>query len=92
MDDSSLGIRCTVIDLGLARIDGGRGDVSWTSPEDEVFDGEGDYQYDIYRMMRAHNAGNWRIFRPLSNVMVGGLLNSQTYLTNDDFYSGFIIL
>ena len=73
MDDPSCGVRCTIIDLGLARIDGGHGDVSWTSPEDEIFTGEGDYQYDVYRMMRAHNMGNWRAFRPLTNVLVCGV-------------------
>lgn len=30
----------------------------------------GDYQFDIYRLMRKHNGGCWADFRPLSNVMV----------------------
>ena len=30
----------------------------------------GDYQFDIYRLIRKHNGGNWADFRPLSNVMV----------------------
>jgi len=30
----------------------------------------GDYQFDIYRLMRKHNGGRWADFRPLSNVMV----------------------
>jgi hypothetical protein len=31
----------------------------------------GDYQFDIYRLMRKHNGDCWADFRPLSNVMVG---------------------
>jgi serine/threonine-protein kinase haspin len=30
----------------------------------------GDYQYDVYRMMRAHNEGEWGTYHPLTNVMV----------------------
>lgn len=30
----------------------------------------GDYQFDVYRMMREHNGGQWEEFKPFSNVMV----------------------
>ena len=30
----------------------------------------GDYQFDVYRLMRKHNSGRWADFRPLTNVMV----------------------
>ena len=33
----------------------------------------GDYQFDVYRMMRAHigkSAKKWAVYRPLTNVMV----------------------
>jgi hypothetical protein len=30
----------------------------------------GEYQYDIYRMMRKHNGDSWEAYRPLTNVMV----------------------
>jgi hypothetical protein len=30
----------------------------------------GDYQFDIYRIMREHNGGEWEGYRPLTNVMV----------------------
>ncbi|GJE84365.1 serine/threonine-protein kinase haspin -like protein [Phanerochaete sordida] len=72
MDDVSFGVCATIIDLGLSRMNAGDGDdafVHWTSPEAEVFDGEGDYQFDVYRMMRAHSDGKWRRYRPLTNVM-----------------------
>lgn len=30
----------------------------------------GDYQFDIYRLMKKHNNGDWESFAPLTNVMV----------------------
>lgn len=30
----------------------------------------GDYQFDVYRIMRDHNGGAWEDFNPLTNVMV----------------------
>jgi len=41
----------------------------WTPLEPEVFEGEGDYQFDIYRMMKEHNSDSWIEYRPLTNVM-----------------------
>ena len=70
MDDPSTGVQCTIIDLGLARIDRGIGNAYWTPFEEEIFDGEGDYQYDVYRMMRMSNKDNWEAFQPVTNVMV----------------------
>ncbi|KAI0276305.1 hypothetical protein BGY98DRAFT_986292 [Russula aff. rugulosa BPL654] len=71
MDHLVHGVKATVIDLGLARMDAGDGstDIRWTPLDEEIFEGEGDYQFDIYRLMRKHNGGNWADFRPLSNVM-----------------------
>ena len=64
-------VNVTIIDLGLARIDDvRRDDVCWTPFDEEIFDGEGDYQYDIYRMMRKHNGDEWEKYRPLTNAMV----------------------
>ena len=45
-------------------------EVHWTPFEPEVFEGEGDYQFDIYRMVRDHSGGSWKEYRPLTNVMV----------------------
>lgn len=42
----------------------------WTLFADEIFEGEGEYQYDVYRMMREHNKNEWAKFNPLTNVMV----------------------
>ncbi|KAJ4479254.1 other/Haspin protein kinase [Lentinula aciculospora] len=73
MDDSSLGINVTLIDLGLARMDAGDGQggeiIHWTPFDEEVFMGEGDYQFDIYRMMKKQNQDNWDTFTPSTNVL-----------------------
>ncbi|KAH9948402.1 hypothetical protein B0H21DRAFT_876161 [Amylocystis lapponica] len=71
MDHAAHGVQATVIDLGLARMDAedGASGPRWTPFDEEIFEGEGDYQFDVYRMMRAHNGDAWEEFRPLSNVM-----------------------
>ncbi|KAH9965795.1 hypothetical protein BC827DRAFT_767522 [Russula dissimulans] len=73
MDRLVHGVKATVIDLGLARMDArlddGSTEIRWTPLDEEIFEGEGDYQFDIYRFMRRHNGGRWADFRPLSNVM-----------------------
>ena len=70
MDDYTSGVIATIIDLGLSRMDASATEVHWTSFEPEAFEGEGDYQFDIYRMMMYHNKGSWKEYRPLTNVMV----------------------
>lgn len=74
-DDPSHGVQATIIDLGLARLDriaadAGGEETYWTPLAEEIFEGEGDYQYDVYRMMRKHNGDEWREYKPLTNVMV----------------------
>ena len=74
MDDSSHGVIATVIELGLSRMEcnidkPGSGEY-WTPFDEEIFGGSGDYQYDVYRMMRQHNGNNWESYNPLTNVMV----------------------
>jgi serine/threonine-protein kinase haspin len=82
MDDPSLGIKATVIDLGLSRMDAGVGQqgvtVHWTPLDPEIFEGEGDYQFDVYRMMKAAVGEDWQAFKPLTNVMVNLLLFSES--------------
>jgi serine/threonine-protein kinase haspin len=74
MDHPSHGVQVTLIDLGMSRInasDSSLGDtVLWMPLEEEIFHGEGDYQFDVYRMMREATGGDWRAFHPLTNVMV----------------------
>ncbi|KAJ2922091.1 hypothetical protein H1R20_g15006, partial [Candolleomyces eurysporus] len=73
MDDLAHGVQVTVIDLGLSRMDAGDGSdgerVHWTPFDAEVFMGEGDYQYDIYRMMRDLTGEEWEGYHPMTNVM-----------------------
>lgn len=35
----------------------------------ELFKTTGDYQYDIYRLMRTHTENYWEVFEPLTNVL-----------------------
>ncbi|KAK0468491.1 uncharacterized protein EV420DRAFT_1758640 [Desarmillaria tabescens] len=73
MDDKCHGVQVTLIDLGLSRMDAGDGCggemIHWTPFDEEIFQGEGDYQFDVYRMMRDQNNGKWEPFLPLTNVM-----------------------
>ena len=38
----------------------------------------GDYQFDVYRMMRAHNGDSWEEYRPFTNVMVSPSSTART--------------
>ena len=74
MDHPSHGIKTTVIDLGLSRMNAGDGaqgvKVHWTPFDEEIFEGKGDYQFDVYRMMKEANNDDWEVFTPTTNVMV----------------------
>ncbi|THH28794.1 hypothetical protein EUX98_g5388 [Antrodiella citrinella] len=72
MDDISHGVKTTIIDLGLSRMnaeDGAESHTIWTPFEPEIFEGEGDYQFDVYRMMKVCNGGRWESYHSLTNVM-----------------------
>lgn len=64
------GVFVSVIDYTLSRMHKG-GAVMFTdvSSEDDLFKGSGDYQFDIYRLMREHNQNDWKSFRPYTNVL-----------------------
>lgn len=64
------GVFVSLIDYTLSRIHKG-GAVMFTdvSSEDDLFEGSGDYQFDIYRLMREHNQNDWKSFRPYTNVL-----------------------
>jgi serine/threonine-protein kinase haspin len=78
MDEPVYGVKATLIDLGLSRMDAGDGEdgvkVHWTPFAEEIFMGEGEYQFDIYRIMREHNQDAWEEYRPMTNVLVSFLL------------------
>ncbi|KAG1755481.1 hypothetical protein EDB19DRAFT_1661648 [Suillus lakei] len=72
MDDVRFGVKATVIDLGLSRMETTDGQCSktyWTPFDDEIFEGEGDYQFDVYRMMKEYNGNSWEGFQPFTNVI-----------------------
>ncbi|KAG8742435.1 hypothetical protein FRC10_001449 [Ceratobasidium sp. 414] len=65
-------VRVTLIDLGLSRMDTHTQTPWCTELEPEIFEGKGDYQFDVYRMMKAHclgRGGGWEEHQPLTNVM-----------------------
>jgi len=71
MDDPGHGVAVTIIDFGFSRMDAPDPEDPplYTPFEPEVFEGEGDYQYDIYRMMRNYNEDEWGCYRPMTNLM-----------------------
>ncbi|CAG8606699.1 70_t:CDS:2 [Cetraspora pellucida] len=58
------GIRAFIIDYTLSRNEIIHVDIS----DEGYFTGQGDYQFDIYRMMREETKGDWRSFCPKTNV------------------------
>ena len=101
MDHPTHGVKTTIIDLGLARMDAdGSAEriVRWTPFEDEIFEGEGsylspfvfsehslhrpgDYQFDVYRMMKTCNGNEWDSYNPLTNVLVCTTFRTQNRFT-----------
>ncbi|GMK53746.1 hypothetical protein CspeluHIS016_0103320 [Cutaneotrichosporon spelunceum] len=86
LDTRSTGVRATIIDFGLSRLDmPDQGAVYSTLPE-EVYEGVGD-QWDVYREQRdvVEAAGTWESFHPSTNVLwlhylVGHLIHSTPTL------------
>nr|CAH8869086.1 unnamed protein product [Trichobilharzia regenti] len=83
------GIHVTLIDFTVSRLCHD-GNVVYVDMSDspEIFECVGDYQYDIYRIMREKNGDNWRRFNPVSNLywlhyLMGKLLNETKYPRHD---------
>ncbi|KAM0793107.1 hypothetical protein ACM66B_000587 [Microbotryomycetes sp. NB124-2] len=69
-DAAQTGLEAVLIDFTLSRARLACGDIVYDPFDDEcVFEGEGDYQYDVYRNMKRHVKGKWASFCPLTNVM-----------------------
>ncbi|VDL60479.1 unnamed protein product [Hymenolepis diminuta] len=63
------GIQVCIIDFTVSRLCH-EGNVVYVdmSNSPEIFECEGDYQFEIYRMMRDMNGNNWRPFKPITNL------------------------
>ncbi|XP_058019987.1 serine/threonine-protein kinase haspin [Ahaetulla prasina] len=64
------GILVNIIDYTFSRLErDGLTVFCDLSTDEEVFQGRGDYQFDIYRQMREENANNWADYFPHSNIL-----------------------
>lgn len=69
MGAASTGVKATIIDFGLSRLEDANGGIIRSDMPQEVFEGKG-AQWDVYRAMRDELKSNWGMFKPVSNVMV----------------------
>ncbi|XP_059190722.1 uncharacterized protein haspin [Centropristis striata] len=64
------GVLVRIIDYSLSRLEIDNLTVSCDiSSDEELFMGQGDYQFDIYRLMRQENGNNWSDYHPHTNVL-----------------------
>lgn len=64
------GIKATIIDFTLSRIEYKNCCLFQDlSTDSELFNSTGDYQYDIYRLMRKRTENYWAVFEPFTNVL-----------------------
>ncbi|XP_061423273.1 serine/threonine-protein kinase haspin isoform X2 [Lethenteron reissneri] len=64
------GVQAKIIDYTLSRMEHeGIKKFSDMASDEMLFQGQGDYQYDIYRMMRNENNNNWAAYSPHTNVL-----------------------
>ncbi|XP_038146246.1 serine/threonine-protein kinase haspin [Cyprinodon tularosa] len=64
------GVLVRIIDYSLSRLEIDDLTVSCDiSDDEELFMGQGDYQFEIYRLMRAENGNEWSSYHPHTNVL-----------------------
>ncbi|XP_037530260.1 uncharacterized protein haspin [Nematolebias whitei] len=64
------GVLVRLIDYSLSRVEIDDLTVSCDiSNDEELFMGQGDYQFEIYRLMREENGNNWSTYHPRTNVL-----------------------
>ncbi|XP_031416225.1 uncharacterized protein haspin isoform X2 [Clupea harengus] len=64
------GVQVNIIDYSLSRMEIDGLTVSCDiSADEELFMGQGDYQFDIYRKMREENSNEWSEYHPHTNVL-----------------------
>ncbi|KAK3094535.1 hypothetical protein FSP39_002991, partial [Pinctada imbricata] len=85
----SHGVDVCIIDFTLSRLKKD-GSVVYIdlSTDDSLFEGTGDYQFDIYRKMKEENKNDWSMFHPRSNVfwlhyLADKLIRSKRYKRNN---------
>ncbi|XP_077123830.1 serine/threonine-protein kinase haspin [Ranitomeya variabilis] len=70
LDIPSGGIQVKIIDYTLSRLDkDGLTVFCDLSTDEELFQGKGDLQFDVYRGMRLENQNTWSTYKPHSNVL-----------------------
>ena len=70
MSASDAPVQTTIIDFTLSRLESAPDSTVFTALSDEeLFTGEGDSQFDVYRQMRAATASVWESYRPGTNVI-----------------------
>ena len=81
----SSGVLASIIDFTLSRISkDGLVVYDDLSIDDDLFTGKGDYQFEVYRMMKSENGNNWESFTPKTNIfwlhyLLDKLINSKKY-------------
>lgn len=65
----SFGVHVKIIDFTLSRLrNGSKFIYKDLSVEKSIFEGHGDYQFDVYRQMKDATENDWQVFRPQTNV------------------------
>lgn len=82
----------SVIDFTLSRISkDGYIIYDDLSKYEDLFEGEGDYQFEIYRMMKQYNKNNWKKFCPKTNIfwlhyLLHKLIDVKRYKSRSKFH------
>ncbi|XP_038614870.1 serine/threonine-protein kinase haspin [Tachyglossus aculeatus] len=64
------GVHANIIDYTLSRLEKeGLTVFCDISTDEELFQGQGDLQFEVYRKMKEENSNNWAQFHPYSNVL-----------------------
>jgi len=65
------GLKLTIIDFTLSRLTTEDGIQFNPFNDNDLFTGKGDYQFEVYRMMKAARPSNdWSCYNPQTNIMV----------------------
>ncbi|XP_076253091.1 haspin [Rhynchophorus ferrugineus] len=66
----SCGVKATIIDFTFSRITVNQLNICNDLGKDrDIFNGSGDYQFEIYRLMQKKNGNEWFHFDPYSNIL-----------------------